>query len=314
MFGRAVEIVVSVLLIVGTGFYLRHIGWFGGDTPTLLSRLTTSIGLPATTIVQLFTRYTRESLLESLPALGIAYLSVGIVYLISAPAARLAHIPPGRRGVFRAVFTFGNTIFIGLPINQALFGEAALPATLLYYVANTSLFYSVGLAGIQRDGGQLNGRIFSLAFLKKMATVPLITFLLCVVAIFAGVSLPGFLLNTAQYMGGIVTPISLFFIGTMLYDMVHQGIRWEKGYGAAILSRFVISPGLTLLLMAALGGLSPLAQSTYLVQAAMPVQASCAIVAHAYGADARYATGVIMITTLMSILTIPLFAVLTTVL
>lgn len=315
MLVKSISIVASVFLMVGVGFALRRWGFFRGDAPSLLSRLVTDIGMPCTTAAQLFRSYTRESLMAGLPSLGIAYLSVGLAYALSIPISLLLRIPEKRRGVFRAVFAFGNTIFIGLPVNQALFGDAAIPATLLYYVANTSLFWTLGAMGIQRDGGQITGKGFSLSTLKKVLTPPLVTFFLCAALIFLGVRLPTFLLDTTQYIGNIVTPLSLFFVGTMLADMVRQGLTWERGYGAVIFARFVLSPGLVLLLMGLLGGsMPPLYQDTYLVQASMPTQASCAIVAHTYRADAEYATGAVTITTLLCTLTIPLFAMLSTVL
>jgi predicted permease len=121
-------------------------------------------------------------------------------------------------------------------------------------------------------------------------------------------------MRAAGYIGGTVTPLSLMFVGGMLYHMLQQGLRWQRGYGAFVLSRFVLSPALILAILYAFGGLPPLWRNTYLIQASMPAQTSCAIVAHSYRADAEYATGGITITTLLSMLTIPLFAALTTVL
>lgn len=313
MLGKAVGIVAVVFLIVALGMVLRRRGFLrGADVPALLSNLAVNVGLPSMMVSQLFRYYTRESLLAGLPSLGIAYLSIFLIHCLSLGVIHVAHIPERRRGLFSALFTYGNTIFVGLPVNTALFGEEALPATLLYYIANTSLFWVLGTMGIQRDGGGIRGKMLSLQTLRALLTPPLLSFIICGTLIFLGITLPSFLLDAAGYLAGIVTPLSLLFLGIMLADMLAGGLRWERGFGWIIASHFLFSPALILLLMRVFGGMPALYQSAFLVQAAMPVQTSCAIAAYTYHADAQYATGAVTLTTLLSVLTIPLFAMLTT--
>lgn len=313
MLGKAVGIVAVVFLMVALGIALRRWGFLrGANVPTLLSKLVVQVGLPSMMVSQLFRYYTRESLLAGLPSLGVAYLSVLLIHCLSLLVARLVHIPEKRRGLFSALFTYGNTIFVGLPVNAALFGEKALPATLLYYIANTSLFWLLGVMGIQRDGGGIQGKVLSLQTLRSLLTPPLLSFIICGTLIFLGIGLPTFLLDTAGYLGNIVTPLSLLFLGVMLADMLAEGLRWERGYGFIIAAHFLFSPALILLLTHLFGGMPQLYRCAFLVQASMPVQTSCAIAAHTYHADAQYATGAVTITTLLSVVTIPLFAMLTT--
>ena len=314
MFFSGVSIVVTVLLMVGVGMLLSRLGWFTPQVNDLLAKLVTHVALPCMTFSQLLTNYHRAELLASLPSLGMGLISILLLYGLAFLLSRLLRIPQGRRGVFRTTFTFGNTIFMGLPIATALFGEQALPAALMYYLANTSLFWFVGVSDIQADSGAGRGKPFSLSTLKRLLTPPLITFVLCIVLILLEVPTLPPLMKAAGYVGNLVTPLAMFFIGGMLYNMLRQGLRWERGYGAFILARFVLSPGLILAVMCLLGGLNPLWRGAFLVQASMPCQSSCAIVAHSYRADSEYSAGGITITTLLSMLTIPLFAALSTVL
>lgn len=307
MFWNGVSIVVSLLLMIGLGMLLCHLGWFPPQVNDLIAKLVTHVALPCMTFNQLLTNYHRAELVASLPSLALAYISVGLLYTLSYPLSRLLRIPPERRGVFRAMITFSNTIFMGLPINTALFGEKALPATLMYYLANTTLFWSVGLSGIQADGGAPRSG-FSLATLRRIMTPPLIAFVLSIVLILIDLPMPVPIMKAAGYVGNLVTPLAMFFIGGMLYRMLRQGLRWQRGYGMFVLARFVLSPLLILTLIHLFGGIAPLWRSAYLVQSSMPVQSSCAIVAHSYNADSEYATGGITLTTLLSMLTIPLFA------
>lgn len=313
MLWNGVSIVTSVIIMIGIGVWFTHKGWFTTQVTDLFAKLVTHVALPCMTYSQLLTYYQRDDLLASLPALAMGCLSIGLLYALAYPLAHLLRIPVRQRGVFRAMFTFGNTIFIGLPINTALFGEQALPATLMYYLANTLLFWVVGVNGIQTDGGAPRTG-FTWQTFRRILTPPLISFVVCIVWILLGVPTVPPLMKAASYVGNLVTPLALFFVGSMLYRMVRQGLRWQRGYGMFIFARFVLSPALILLIIGLMGGLPALWRNSYLVQASMPSQSSCAIVAHSYQADAEYATGGITITTLLSVLTIPLFAMLTAIL
>ena len=311
MFWNGVSIVLSVLLMIGIGMLLSRLGWLTSQANDLLAKLVTHVALPCMTFSQLLTYYHREELLASLPSLAAACASVGLLYALSEPISRLTRVPAAQRGVFRATMTFSNTIFIGLPINTALFGERALPPALLYYLANTALFWIVGVNGIQADGGAARAG-FSWATLKRALTPPLISFTLSLAIILLGAPVPLSVMQAAGYVGNLVTPLAMFFIGGMLHRMLRKGLRWRRGYTAIVLSRFVLSPALILGLTYLLGGMSPLWRGVFLVQASMPAQSSCAIVAHSYRADSEYAAGGITVTTLLSMLTIPLFAALST--
>ena len=77
-------------------------------------------------------RYTPESLAENLPALASALLSVLLTLLIALPIGKALKLPGPRLGVFVVMFAFSNSIFIGVPVSRALFGEAVLPLSLIH--------------------------------------------------------------------------------------------------------------------------------------------------------------------------------------
>ena len=54
-------------------------------------------------------------------------------------------VRPGRRGTMINTFVNANTIFIGLPLNIALFGNQALPYFLVYYITNTVSTWTLGV-------------------------------------------------------------------------------------------------------------------------------------------------------------------------
>lgn len=74
----------------------------------------------------------------------------------------------GRRGVFVTNFFIANTMFIGLPVNLALFGDESIPSVMLYYMVNLTFFWTLGVQNIVADIEGKAGGIFSMQVLKKL--------------------------------------------------------------------------------------------------------------------------------------------------
>jgi hypothetical protein len=224
---------------------------------------------------------------------------------LAAPlASRLAGVAPERRGTFAAMFTASNAIFMGMPVNLALFGPASVPSVLLYYGANTIYFWTLGVHGIEVDGGK---RIPLLAWehLRRLLSPPFLAFLLGVAFVLLGVRLPRFLLEAMRHVGGLTTPLSLLFIGITFAGLAWAELRPSREMAVLMAGRFLVAPGLVLL-MAWLFPLPPLMVKVFVVQAAMPVITQSALVARAAGADHRYASVMVSASNLACLAFLPL--------
>ena len=114
-------------------------------------------------------------------------------------------------------------------------------------------------------------------------------------------------MDAAGYLGNLVTPLSLLFTGAVMARMVRaRTFRWEKGYLAATLGRFAVCPAL-LLLCALPFQLPAMVRDVLMVQAGMPVMTQTALVAASTGSDEEYAAGGTALTTVLSLLMIPLY-------
>jgi len=133
--GDALGSVLAVILMIALGFGLSKRGWFKGEAGSLISRLVVSVALPAYMFANLMGGYDRAKLLSMLPGLPIPFAVMLICFALAFGIAALFRITPDRRGTFASMFGLSNTIFIGLPVNIALFGEASLPYVLLSYIA-----------------------------------------------------------------------------------------------------------------------------------------------------------------------------------
>ena len=289
---------ILLLALAGAGVYL--LGWVRDEHLPLLSALVIKVALPCMIVNNVLGQYTPESLLSNLPALAAALISVVLTLLLALPLGKLLKLPGRRMGVFVVMFAFSNSVFIGVPVSRALFGEAVIPYTLLYYIANTSLFWGVGFPLMRKWGGAAAGR-------RQAPPIPLLVILICFLLVFLRFRPPQFIMDACGYLGNMVTPVSLLFTGAVMARMVRaRTFRWEKGYLAATLGRFIVCPAL-LLLCALPFGLSDLSRDVLMVQAGMPVMTQTALVAASTGSDEEYAAGGTALTTVLSLGMIPLY-------
>ena len=157
--------IFEVVLIAGLGFYLAKTGWLWETAGKDLTRLTMTVSLPPLMIYSLKSNFTHDQLIETAPDLLLPFASIFAAYLAGRLLAAILHISPRRRGVFTCTCCIANAIFIGLPVNVALFGEKSVPSAMLYYIANTAMFWGLGAYLIVKDAG--SGRTFTFGEMMK---------------------------------------------------------------------------------------------------------------------------------------------------
>jgi len=303
---QSAESILSIILIISLGYFLTSRGWFDETSSKLLVNLVVKISLPLLMIHDLMNNFDREKLLNSTSGLVVPFVSIALCYLLSFVVSRIARIQSKRRGVFRSMFFNSNTIFMGLPINLALFGEKSLPYVLLYYIANTFFFWTLGIYEINRDGNDCQQKLFSIKMLKQLLSPPLTGFLAAFLMIMLGIKLPLFLMDTFKHLGNLTTPLSMLFIGITIHSMGIKNIKINKDMLVLFAGRFIISP-LSILLLSNVFSIPPLMRNVFVIQAAMPVMTNTAIVSKAYGADSEYVTVMITATTIATIFVVPLY-------
>ena len=223
---------------------------------------------------------------------------------------KVLKVRPGRRGVFINTIVNANTIFIGLPLNVALFGDAAMPYFLVYYVLNTVSTWAFGVFLIARDPlpGQSAAPQKKFDW-KKLLPAPLLGFLLAMVFLLADIPVPSFAHAALGYIGATVTPLSLLYIGITLCDAGLASIRFDRDTIAALLGKFVFAP-LLMFVLIYLGKswlVLPAAEAkTLIVQSSVSALAVLPILVNEARGDVRFATNVVTTSTLLFVVVVPL--------
>lgn len=302
----AVESILSIALMIMIGYVLTARGWFDKNASKLITKLVCKLSLPALMLSSILSNFDRSKLWHLGIGLVAPFASIALCYLVGKGVAKIIKVEENRRGTFESMFFVSNTIFIGLPVNIALFGEKSIPYVFLYYIANTSFFWTIGAYGISKDGDSRSESIFSIKTLRRIASPPFMGFLIGIILVIFGISLPGFVIDTCKYLGNITTPLAMIFIGITIHSVKIRNIKMDKDVFAVLIGRFIISP-LIVFAIAYFMPLPLLMKKVFIIQAAMPVMTNTAIIAKAYNADEKYAAVMIVTSTMASLLFIPLY-------
>ena len=317
VFLTSLQSIIPIVLLISLGYFLKGRGMFNPTFSSNLSRFIMSVILPAGVFVSVLHHLHMSDLWDLRYGMLVVMLTYVIAYIVAFIMMKLVKVPKGRRGIFINMVVNDNCLFIGLPVQIALFGPEALPYFLLYYIGNTISVWLVGVFLIELDplpnpanGLSTNTQKPKFDW-KKLLPPPLLGFFTALIFLFFEIPLAPILHNTLNYLGDMVTPLSLIYIGIVLHDAGLKSMSLNKDSIGGIVGRFVISPIIMFCVIMALqygAGivLEPIAIITFVVQSAGPVIAVLPIVANEAKSDLPFATGLVMISTILFVVVIPI--------
>ncbi|ABJ67406.1 AEC family transporter [Pediococcus pentosaceus] len=301
---QSIQGVLVIIVMVAVGYYLASLHWFSESSKKLIAKIVTQVALPPYMIVSITKDFTKSELVKLLPNLWYPVLSMFILMGISWLVARIIQVDPKRHGLFMSMFFNSNTVFVGLPINLAIFGDKSLPYVLVYYMANTTIFWTLGVYFIQRDSSNHVQMNFKDA-LRKIFSAPLLGFMIGIVLIVLNIKLPNFLMSSFNYLGGLTIPLSMLFIGISVYDAGLKNMRFQKDNLGVLSGRFIFAPIIMALLVLP-SHMPMMMKEVFILQSCMPVMTNAPVVAQLYDADADFASIMVTETTLLSLVMVPI--------
>ncbi len=306
---HAVESVLTFFIIGCIGYFLAKRGWFSKESNFLIARLITLVALPLYLVYNINSIMTKQELMTLAYGLVVPFSSIVINLIACVAISRAMKIPDSRIGVFRSSFAFSNTIYIGLPVNLALFGEMALPYVLLYYFGNTCFFWTIGNYFLATDNPENRTSIFTKGSLKNIFSPSLCGLFVGLLLLSFDLKLPVFIANSFRMLGSLTTPLVIISVGVTLHDLGLHRIRIDREILMIIFGRFVFSP-LIVVGVSYLFPIPDLMRQVFIIQSSLPVMSSVAMLANFYRSDVDYATVSVSSTTILSLVTIPVFMVL----
>ena len=302
---HALQGILTIVIMIATGFYLSRKGWFSESFSAAVAQLVTKVCLPTYMIVNLTVNFSHDQLVAMSGGLPVPIISMAMGYFIGHAVAKLLKVRRERVGVFCTVFFVSNTIFIGLPMTLALFGEEGIPYVMLYFMVNKTVFWGVGVHDMALDAG-VAAPWLSRKTLKVVWNPPLLGFFAGIILVMLDWRLPMPIEASFRYLGGMTTPLAMLFIGIAISKVSLKDVTCDRELVAAMVGRFVICP-LCVMVCLPFFPLPKLMSDVFVMQAAMPAMTNTAIVSKVYGGDYKYAAMLTVVSTLLAVITTPFY-------
>lgn len=301
-FHNVFEQILVLFLILIVGYISRRVNIIDDRMTKGLSNMLLKLALPALIIDSLQQSFSRELLKQSGQILIISLFVYAASCLVAFFFTKLVKAPSNQIGVLRFAILFSNVGFMGYPVVQAVFGREALFYAAVYNLPFNLLVFTLGILVINL--GSDNGRrIHWRMFVNPALISVLIGFILFVCSI----RLPGAVATTVKDVGALTTPLSMIMIGALLFNSDPRQVfgNWRV-YAVSLVRLLLIPLGVWAVLRMFVS--QPIMVGVPTIIAAMPVAANTAILAEEYDANPQLASQVVFISTLLSIVTIPLLA------
>ncbi len=310
---NAFQAVLMVLVLIAVGYLVARLNWANDNVQAFLPKFITNVTLPATVVSNIAGSLSRDDLPQAASYLLAAVIAMGIAFALGYVVAKAARIDKARHGVFSVIFSLSNAGFMGLPVAMAIFGDEGMIFAIFYFVANAAFMNSIGYLGIERDGSLMAGGSAKRkkgGIFKQVLTPPLIAVVLSFVLVLLDATTdkwPEFLSSSVGMLGNVTSPLALVFVGMALHSAGLSCIkRIDKPLSIALMGRFIISP-LIMWLVALLFGFSPYATGVLVVQTGLPAMVATTIFAKSSGADMDLAARGVVVSTLLSFISIPVY-------
>lgn len=245
-------------------------------------------------------------LANSLQAILLAALIMLFMLAAGSVAARIYGIKGAHASIFRLHSMLGNIIYLGLPVISAQFGQEGLLYGSLFVLVSNIMMWTVGVAIITP------GNSFSLKTgLKKIFNINTIAIISGFLLFLFSIRLPKFVLDTVGALGKTNTYLSMIFIAAVIYFADGRKMLGNRNAYLLSFNRLLLVPmmllGLFILFNLIFPGvLRKEVVSVMLMQAAMPCMVNVVIMVNIMGEDDGTATANVFISTILSIITLPL--------
>ena len=286
--------ILEMFLLAGVGYLLFKAGKISGEGSRTLGNILIYVSLPAVIINGFLVERTPEHvsgiLLSMAGALALILVSVLISHFI---------FKNNPIGAFAAAFS--NPGFFGIPLVIASLGREYV-----FYAACFIAFLNIGqwTYGVSRLTGQPLRQGFAL---KKLIRAPFVIAITVGLVLFATqLPLPGILKDGLSAAAGLNTPLAMFTVGIYLAQTDLKKMLKDRSLYAVSAVRLLLIPlaalGILSLFPANLNGM----KTVLLIAAACPVGSNVAVYAQLHGKDYPYAVETVVISTALSLATIPL--------
>ena len=304
VFLSALGSMASITLLCAVGYLVSRAVWVSRDTEIFIPKLVTVVAIPPFLFGQVVTHFKHDQFLELIRNTLVPLGSILATFALALALAWIFRVDRRHRLLFACAASVSNTLFIGIPVNEALFGGPAITYVILYFFGNTFFFWTIGNWCLAREGEHKERRLTRRELLSRAVSPPLRGLLAGIAVVLLDLPVPDNLLKSCVLLGSLTTPLALLYIGISLERIDWKRIAIGRDAVLFLLMRLAVAPCLLLCCLWLLP-LERLASQVFVIQSSLPCMANMALFAAYYGADKEFASIAVATSTLLAMLTVP---------
>ena len=294
-------IMMTLFALVIVGFVAGKLGYLGGDFDRQLSRLVINITCPALILSSAMTGQLPDRR-YILPLLAISVITYVVLTAVAFLLPRYLTRQQQDEGVVGFALMFGNVGFMGYPVVASIFGHEAVFYAAVLNVVNTFAVFTIGTV-LVTGSSEVEGSRFQK---KVLYSTPMLAAYLTMAIVALEIdNIPAFVSQPLTMLGNITVPAALLIIGSSMSQLSLRTMLGNRTVYLTTIFRLVLLP-VAVYYLTSLMGFSDFVVNINTLVIAMPVATYGTILCLKYGRDTTVITEVTFITTLLSMLTIPL--------
>ena len=227
--------------------------------------------------------------------LWVTYL---LTYLISGIVIRLLPIKGEKAAQLELLMSSVNTLFITLPVVETIYGAKGAFIVALGCIPFNVIIYTYGIARLRgsREGGFR---------LKDILSAPLLATVAATLLFLLRVPVPGAVRGILSSLSAATVPLSMLLVGSSLGNIKLAKALRDKSMILLAAERFLLAPLITFFVMK-LFGVDPMLRNIMVITAATPSAIIVTALSIQNGTDGEYSSEGILVTTLLSMITLPI--------
>ena len=278
---------VMMFFLVAAGAILKSTGILKDDAKGILTDLVLYFFLPCNIINSFRMEFNLDILRKFAVVLGISLVVQFVSYVLSKLLYN--HVPKELKRVMQYCTIVSNSGFLGLPIAQGIYGAEGMMYASVFIIPMRVMMWSAGIACFTESPDMKS-------VVKKLVFHP------CIVAVYIGLGLMIFQ-NPLNQIYSAVLGCGMMFSGMSLRSMIDKNTMFISAL------RLVVMPAIVFA-ACHFTGIDPFLAGVCTIITGMPAGSTSAILAAKYGCDYKFATKCIVISTLLSLVSIPIWAML----
>lgn len=286
-----------LLLILGFVLFKCHI--FDEYTNKKISALIVNVASPMLIISSIAgVEGSNKSIVFLMIGAGIL-MYIGFI-ILGKIINRVFPFPKKDWPVYECMVVFANTGFMGYPVLLDVFGQEAVFYASLIHMAFNFFVYTYAIMCLTKG----DDSEFKLNF-KQLLTPGIILIFVGIFIYLFDIQLPSVLMDTINSVGSLTAPLSMMMIGSSLavYPIKDSFTDWRSYVFAFV--RLMIVPFVTMI-MCRLLHIDAYYANITIITNAMPVGSMVLMLATQYNANVKIVTRNIVVSTLLSVITIPI--------